>query len=151
MIMIHEKEAVTAMLAHIEQECEKVDTYANYNEMLDECYSFESVGGIFSHMQPSRVLKECDETAYRCGYNDWLDSERDVLIEVNNDHYRAEDVDEAREKFVYELNLELSELEAELTDLEADESPDDANEIEKLQDEIKRKQSAIKACEDHAF
>jgi hypothetical protein len=43
-----------------------------YDEMLDELYSPISVGGV--EFDPSRVLKELDPIAYRCGFNDWLDS-----------------------------------------------------------------------------
>lgn len=52
-----------------------------YNEMLDECYDLSKVGGPFEHMSASYVLKECDETAYRCGLNDYvngLDKEDDL-------------------------------------------------------------------------
>jgi hypothetical protein len=43
-----------------------------YDEMLDELYSPINIAGI--EFDPSRVLKELDPTAYRCGFNDWLDS-----------------------------------------------------------------------------
>jgi hypothetical protein len=51
------------------------EAHERYDAMLNDCYSFAKVGGPFEHMQPSEVLKECDPTAYRCGFNDWLDGE----------------------------------------------------------------------------
>ena len=66
-----------------------------YNNMLDECYP--EVFGI----QPSRILLECDPTAYRCGLVDYVDN-----------------LDESDEEEYQELEEEISELEDELSDLE---------------------------------
>ena len=41
-----------------------------YNESLDES-GYVVVGGL--EFLPSRVLEEMDPTAYRCGFNDYLD------------------------------------------------------------------------------
>lgn len=41
-----------------------------YDESLDD-EGEVSVAGMF--FQPSDILKNCDETAYRCGFNDWTD------------------------------------------------------------------------------
>ena len=41
-----------------------------YNESLDES-GYVVVGGL--EFLPSRVLQEMDPTAYRCGFNDYLD------------------------------------------------------------------------------
>lgn len=43
-----------------------------YDEMLDEHQEVDVCGFKYS---PSYALKRLDETAYRCGFNDWLDSE----------------------------------------------------------------------------
>lgn len=45
-----------------------------YDEMLDERYSFKSVGGPFSDMQPSEVLRKIDPIWYQEELNDYLDS-----------------------------------------------------------------------------
>ncbi len=145
---IHDKEAIAAMLEHISQECSRVDTDELYDSMLDECFSFESVGGIFSCMSPSRVLRECDPVAYRCGKNDWLDGERDNLVEIGGEYYRSDDVGKARGEFIDGLSDELDELQSKTGDLDA---TDDEQELEKLNDEIQRKESAIEACQDYAF
>lgn len=45
----------------------------NYDDELDETHQdYEICGLTFS---ASRVLKECDPIAYRCGMNDFIDSE----------------------------------------------------------------------------
>lgn len=47
-----------------------------YNDFLDEIYGevvLNRDGGLY--WQASRVVAEMDPTAYRCGMNDWLDSE----------------------------------------------------------------------------
>lgn len=46
-----------------------------YDDMLDEIYSFERVGGIFSNMQPSMILRTCDITAYNVGFSDWVSNQ----------------------------------------------------------------------------
>jgi hypothetical protein len=46
--------------------------YDAYDEMLDDCYPMVKIGNL--GYSPSRVLKEVDPIAYRCGLNDYLDS-----------------------------------------------------------------------------
>ena len=41
-----------------------------YDEMLDEIYTETP----FS-IPASRILRECDPIAYRCGFHDWADAE----------------------------------------------------------------------------
>lgn len=40
-----------------------------YDDMLDL-----TVDGVFG-LCPSRILRECDPIAYRCGFADWADAE----------------------------------------------------------------------------
>ena len=46
------------------------DALTAYDDMLDECYPDQ-----FMDIQASRILREIDPTAYRCGFHDWLDSD----------------------------------------------------------------------------
>lgn len=71
-----------ATLAHAERERDNWELDSDtegatdlYESMLDE------VHGEFLGMSASRILKECDETAYRCGFNDWADSYLDGMRE----------------------------------------------------------------------
>ncbi len=52
--------------------------YDLYNEMLDETYENYHIGEL--SWTASQILAELDPTAYRCGFNDWLDAE-DIEIE----------------------------------------------------------------------
>ena len=81
-------------------ELETIDMNARYRDMIDECYSFASVGGPFEHMTPSRVLEEVDPVAFRCGFNDWTDGEtRDRgLVEIDGDFYDEDEIDEIRDE-----------------------------------------------------
>jgi hypothetical protein len=54
------------------QYIDESQAYELYDEMLDECNDEIVIGYI--RLSPSTVLKECDPIAYRCGFNDWLDS-----------------------------------------------------------------------------
>lgn len=98
-----------------------------YDNMLDDCFSFKEVGGIFAYMLPSNVLKECDPTAYRCGKNDWLDSECGETIEyIGSGYWKLGDVEEARDAIGDELDTELAALEAELAELVEEEEEEQA-------------------------
>jgi hypothetical protein len=44
-----------------------------YREHLDEVYGDVNIG--YLTYSTSHVLGEVDPTAFRCGFNDWLDSE----------------------------------------------------------------------------
>ncbi len=48
------------------------ETCDAYDEMLNDCYPMVEIGSLT--FTPSRVLKELDPIAYRCGLNDYLDS-----------------------------------------------------------------------------
>jgi hypothetical protein len=109
---------VADLIAHVVSECTPVDREERFNQMLDECYSFDSVGGPFSSMSPSEVLKECDPVAYRCGVNDWADGED--WIEIEGESYESYDVEKAREEFLDEMRSELADLEADLEALNED-------------------------------
>lgn len=50
------------------------DALEAYDEMLNEVYGTVKVAGY--EYDTSRALKELDETAYRCGFNDWCDDEK---------------------------------------------------------------------------
>lgn len=50
-----------------------------YDNMLDEVYGTLTVAGM--EYETSLILAELDPIAYRCGFNDWLDSELGETIE----------------------------------------------------------------------
>lgn len=102
----------------------KIDREERFDAMLDECYSFEAVGGPFAHMSPASVLKEMDPIAYRCGVNDWADGED--FTEVDGETYDRQEVQDQIDDLV-------SELESEISDLEAEEDDDNQGEIDELQ------------------
>ena len=80
----------------VKDELTPVDTDSLYRDMLDECYSFESVGGIFKGMQPSRVLEEMDPTAFQCGKNDYEDFLREDYDEFDEQFYKKDEVQNIR-------------------------------------------------------
>lgn len=49
------------------------DLYEMYDNFLDEIYPNCQIAGLT--YLTSRILKEVDPIVYRCGFNDWLDSE----------------------------------------------------------------------------
>ena len=93
--------------ARVAEELTAIDTETLYDEMLDECYSFESVGGPFAGMSPSRVLAEVDPVAYRCGKNYWEDgASRDDWEEIGGEYYDRREVEELRDEVTDELDAE---------------------------------------------
>jgi hypothetical protein len=110
-------------------------------------------------MSPSRVLRECDPTAHRCGVNDYADSQRDQWTEVEGEYYETREVDKVRESFIEDLQGELSNLEIELEEAEEDQKLNE-DETEKLAFEskvqaaknaVEAKQAQIEECENHSF
>lgn len=149
----HKDDILQRLIEHVCNECSTIDIEARYNECLDECFSFESVGGPFEHMQPSAVLLACDPTAYRCGRNDWLDSERAFITEIDGDYYEIHDVEEARQSFVDSLTDEMNALENELEDLreQADDGERDEEQESRLEADIEELRADIAACEKYAW
>lgn len=141
-------EIITKLEAHIASECKAINREERFDAMLDEVYSFESVGGPFASMSPSRVLKECDPIAHRCGVNDYGDGEG--WVEVSGEDYESDDVDKARAEFVEGLESEISDLETEIEDLETDEEHD-ASELAGKQRKLAELQTDLKAVEAHSF
>jgi|APGre2960657404_1045060.scaffolds.fasta_scaffold21464_2 hypothetical protein len=100
------------LAAHIADKCTPVDREAAFDAMLDDCYSFEKVGGPFACMSPSRVLLACDPIAYRCGVNDYADGEK--WTEIGSETYETSGAEIARTEFVGELETEAEALETEI-------------------------------------
>lgn len=143
-----ENAIIARMLDHITANCDAVNREAAFNDMLDECYSFDSVGGPFAHMSPSRVLLECDPVAHRCGVNDYADGQE--WTEVNGETYQDDDIEKAKDEFIDELRDELRDLETERDEAEAEEDQD-LEELKRLASAITEKESEIAACEKYAF
>jgi hypothetical protein len=85
------------------------DAYKQYDEMLDECYGETKIAG-YSY-QTSRVLKEVDPTAYRCGFFNWLDS-----ADLTTDQDEADDEDEVTEEDIKEALGDDLSLEVHMSD-----------------------------------
>lgn len=139
------------LLAFVTSECTAIDREAHFDSMLDECYTFEKVGGPFEYMTPSRVLKEMDPTAYRCGVNDFADGEG--WVEIDSESYDSDEVEKAREQFVSDLESEASDLESEIEELEYsnDEAEENAGVIAGLKIELADKQAEIIEAQKYTF
>lgn len=62
-----------------------IDDYDAYDESLDSEGTVSVAGTEF---YPSQIIKELDSDAYRCGYNDWVDSDqRDLEDAIENEDY----------------------------------------------------------------
>lgn len=125
---------IQRLIERVTDECKRIDVEALYRESLDDCYSFDAVGGPFACMSPSRVLEECDPVAYRCGLSDYSDGQD--WVEIEGDYYQRSDVEEVRDEFVAELEKHETEVEQSLEGQdEQDESV--AAELEQVRAEIR--------------
>ena len=80
------------------------------DDMLDDCH------GDFMRMSASRILKEMDPTAYRCGLLDYLDG-----LDQDEEKKACEDYAELTEE-LENLEYEIEDLEDQLTELEGSDS-----------------------------
>lgn len=154
----HERAAEDLLLAAVKEDGQPRDMDANYRETLDEIYSFKSVGGPFQFMQPSRVLELEDPTAFRCGFNDWLDSEE--VTEIENEYFDSKELEDIREQVADALDSEITNLEEEAEDLKAglpDPEPDGSDphgfiaDLKAVLDKITEKQAILAAVKAYAF
>ena len=108
------------IIAELEQkiadDLDTIDRESRFDEMMNELYSFDAIGGPFQHMEPARVLKEIDPVAYRCGVNDYADGEN--WIEVAGENYDGKEVEGKRDELIEELESEIEDLETEIEELE---------------------------------
>ena len=100
-----------------EIECDPDDFADLFDECLDEASSIKVAGCTF---YSSQILKECDPVAYRCGLNDFADSQFD---KEETEEYKAlqEEIDQ--------LESDIGDLESEIEDLE--------NQIEEIEENTK--------------
>lgn len=86
------KEEIDALVEErVRENLTPVDIEKMYDQMLDEVYP-----PFMDMYDASRVLKEVDPIAYRCGMNDWLDGEE--YFELDGEYYRQDQVDKIREE-----------------------------------------------------
>lgn len=83
----------------IKTELEAVDTEQAYRDFLNECYPDCDICGMSFRGRSAELLEELDNTAFRTGYNDWLDGElRDNRwIDVDGEYYDADEVERIEE------------------------------------------------------
>ena len=106
------------IIDRVREELTAVDWEISFADMLNECYTFESVGGPFSSMTPADVLKAVDPTAFRCGASDHSDN----YEEIDGEYYDRDEVKAIRDEIDEEIEAEEA---AEAEEADADETEDD--------------------------
>ena len=83
----------------VDDNLSEIDVESDFNDYLDSCYPEVSVAEL--KYQTSRVLKEIDPTAYRCGLCDYIDSQcKDrIWIEYNDKYYDYDDFQALKDEF----------------------------------------------------
>ena len=113
------KQLIEAAQAHIIENLTPAETLDAYRDHLNEIYE-DCLTGPFSHMSPAKLLEEDDETAFRCGHNDWLDSEctDGRYVYIGNDYFDPCDVRDSLEDWIDTQREPLAALAAQITELE---------------------------------
>jgi hypothetical protein len=88
------KEYTEKQIEYIEETCNTIGD-EEYREWLDEVIGEVQVGNLT--FDASRIIEELDPIAFRCGFSDYTSS--DDIVEINNDYYRQNDVDDALEDY----------------------------------------------------
>jgi len=78
----------------IKKELTPIDQEEYFDDILDDVYGEIDVGVKF---YPSRVLKELDPIAYRCGLNNYMDSVRENFYELDEEYYSQDEVTEIKQ------------------------------------------------------
>lgn len=97
-----------SLKARIARDCVAIDREARFDEVMNESYSFASVGGPFAGLRPAEVLKKCDAVAYRTCVNDF--ASREHWTEVDGEWYEARAVKGIADTFVSVLEGRISEI-----------------------------------------
>ena len=98
------------MKAHLKRyDLDNRDDSTMWDETLDEAGTVEVAGLTFS---PSNILKNCDKTAYRCGFNDYVDGlpERWICEECDKEHDSEEEANDCCREQIIE-SIEANEHE----------------------------------------
>jgi len=143
-----QSQIISDLISHVTSECSTIDREQRFRDMLDDCYSFDKVGGPFAHMSPSSVLEEVDPAAFRCGVNDYMDGQE---VEIEGDYYDPEEVEVARESFLSELEDEESEKEQEISDFIPEKEETKDSELSELEAELADIQAKIAEVRNYTF
>lgn len=121
------------LIAKINEEVKFVtddELHEQYDESLNEsgCVTVAGMG-----FWPSDILKNCDEVAYRAGFNDWLDGQD--YIEIDGEQYPKDEVEDFLDGLKDDLESAIQD--AEENDEESGEETDMTAEKAELE-EIKK-------------
>lgn len=86
---------------------------SQYDDMLDECYDMVNIGNLSYY--PSKVLEAVDPIAYRCGYNDYVDS---IDLDAIQEYCELVEQKETLESEIEDIQNEIDDLNNELSDSE---------------------------------
>jgi hypothetical protein len=113
------KSTILARIASEATEHSDAQLHDQYDECLDECSEGDGVKICGMTYAVSQVLQAVDPTAYRCGFVDWLDSERERIVEIRGSYYDRESAESALDELESETESEI-ETEKEENGEEAD-------------------------------
>lgn len=83
------------------------DLHGLYDEALNE-FNEVKIGSLT--YAPATVLRKVDPTAYRCGFVDWLDGERERIVEIEGDYFDRAEVESLLDGMEEEAEKDNEEL-----------------------------------------
>ncbi len=86
-----------------------------FDEYLDD--TNESIEFMGVTLIPHWFLKDNDETAYRCAFNDWLDSEcrSNGIVEYNGSYYTGDTFNSSVAETIDEVESEITDVQDKIT------------------------------------
>lgn len=139
-------ETTNKLIEHVTSECSAIDQERIYDAMLDEV---TECCPLCSRYGASRILKEIDPVAYRCGKNDYFGT-TDEYFEIGSELYERREVEKARDEFIDELDSQIIDLESEIEDMEADEDHN-VSDLAALKQKLNELQAAVTEAQQYTF
>jgi hypothetical protein len=138
---------ITQLNTRIADELTAIDREERFRDMIDSCYG-DTVKIAGYEYTTSHALETLDPTAFRCGVNDYADSEN--WVEINGDYYEQADCERIKDEMQDELESSIADKEQEIEEEHANENQTQwtlggmITELNDLQDDL----AALKA---HSF
>ncbi len=102
------------LVANLPRPLKEFQLESRFDDHLDDVNPDIEALGIT--VTPSDFMKAHDETAYRCAFCDWVDSEcrENNISEYDGSHYDKDDFDTAVADSISEVETELSDVETDI-------------------------------------
>lgn len=136
---------IDTLNARITSELTTINREEAFRDMLDSDGEVKVAGLSF---YPSRIIEELDPIAFRCGVNDYADSE--PWVEVNGETYDQDECEKIKEEMVSDIESEIEEKEGEIEEA-TEHNDEDAEVMNGLREDLSDLQAQLATLQAHSF